>query len=113
FTGLERVSFAAKNSPWPLLAAAAAHNGKPRDAWKALENNLARGLLDELTAWPLDPDELRRDRDLRARVNRLDGQIAALLGAKEMPEAARKKADELRRQYEEVQAEFARFHADL
>lgn len=113
FTGLERVSFAAKNSPWPLLAAAAAHNGKPRDAWKALENYLARGLLDELTAWPLDPDELRRERDLRGRLSRLDGQIAGLLGAKEMPDAARQKADELRKQYEEAQAEFARFHAGL
>src|SRR5262249_56033833 len=43
----------------------------------------------------------------------VDGRMAALPGAKETAEAARKRVDQLRKPYEEAQAELARFHAGL
>jgi tetratricopeptide (TPR) repeat protein len=47
--GLERAAFGAERSPYPFLAAACCRAGLPADAWAALEANLARGLLDDMT----------------------------------------------------------------
>src|SRR5262249_31623734 len=69
FSGLERTSFAAEHSPLPLLAAVAARNGKPLAAWEALEHNLARGLLDDLSAQPLNEAERSRTQVFRQTLN--------------------------------------------
>jgi CHAT domain-containing protein/Tfp pilus assembly protein PilF len=112
FAGLDRARRMAESSPYPALAAAAARGGKPGDAWHALEQNLARGLLDDLSARPLSADERGREQEMRERLDLLDRQVTAL-PADGRTDAERKAADELRRQREAAQAEFVRFQADL
>src|SRR5262249_39576730 len=109
FAGLERTRYAAAGAPLLFLAAVTARNRKPVAAWQALENNLARGLLDDLAVRPITADERRREQDLVAKLNRLDSQIAALLGTHEVSQAAREKAEQLRKQRDAVQAEFAQW----
>jgi CHAT domain-containing protein/tetratricopeptide (TPR) repeat protein len=112
FAGLDRARRAAESSPYPALAAAAARGGKPGDAWQALEQNLARGLLDDLSSRPLSAGERGREQELLGRLDFLDRQIAAL-PAGEGADAERKAADELRGQRDAAEAEFVRFQADL
>ena len=112
YAGLDRARRTAESSPYPALAAAAARGGKPGDAWHALEQNLARGLLDDLSARPLSADERGREQELLGRLDLLDRQVAAL-PADGGTDAERKAADELRRQRDAAQAEFVRFQADL
>jgi CHAT domain-containing protein/Tfp pilus assembly protein PilF len=102
FAGLDRAGPTAEFSPYPALAAVAARGGKPGDAWRALEQNLARGLLDDLSARPLSAEERGREQELIGRLDLLDRQVAA--GGT---------ADELRRQRDAALTEFARFQADL
>jgi CHAT domain-containing protein/Tfp pilus assembly protein PilF len=111
YAGLERASFAADTSPWPLVAALAARNGKPLEAWRALENDLARGLLDDLAARPLTADERNRELSFLGRLNRLDGQIAALLGTR--TEAARLKSEQLSKERDDLQSKLSQFQAEL
>jgi CHAT domain-containing protein len=103
FAGLDRSASTAAYCPFPALAAVAARGGKPDAAWQALEQNLARGLLDDLSARPLSDPERRREQELLGRLDRLDRQVAALPAG----------ANELRRQRDTAQAEFVRFQADL
>ena len=59
----------------PALAAVLARLGQPSEAWQALEEDLGRGLLDELTARQdrrLAPGERARIRELTAALERLD-----------------------------------------
>jgi serine/threonine protein kinase/CHAT domain-containing protein/Tfp pilus assembly protein PilF len=113
FSGLERVRYAAENSPLPLLAATAARNGKPELAWRWLESDLARGLLDELAERPLSEEERRREQELLGQLKRLDDQIGLALGANRASEGARQLADGLRRERDALQAEFAQLQAEL
>jgi CHAT domain-containing protein/tetratricopeptide (TPR) repeat protein len=108
FAGLDRAGCTAEWSPFPVLAAVAARGGKPDAAWQALEQNLARGLLDDLSARPLSAEERRREQELLGRLDLLGRQVAALPAG-----GGGKAADELRRQREAAQAEFVRFQADL
>ena len=63
FTGLERA--AAEESVRLALAAVLARLGQPAEAWQRLEEDLGRGLLDELAArqdqrlTPAERDQLR------------------------------------------------------
>ncbi len=73
FTGLERAR--AKVSPRPALAAVLARLGQPVEAWQRLEEDLGRGLLDELAARQdgrLSPAERARLRELTNELERLD-----------------------------------------
>ncbi len=79
--GLERAAFGAEQSPYPFLAAARSRAGRTADAWSALEADLARGLLDEMTLRPgvgLTPPEQRQRDELRARQTPLDARVLAL-----------------------------------
>src|SRR5262249_50665632 len=105
FAGLDRAGYTAGYSPFPALAAMAARGGKPEAAWQALERNLARGLLDDLSARPLSGEERRREQELLGRLDLLDRQVASL--------RAGGGADELRRRRDAAQTEFVRFQADL
>jgi tetratricopeptide (TPR) repeat protein len=81
-SGLQRASFAAEHSPYTLLAACQARNGKADAAWRSLEAGLARGLLDDLSAQqalPLTPAEQEQQRSLNANLNRLDKEVDKLL----------------------------------
>jgi CHAT domain-containing protein/tetratricopeptide (TPR) repeat protein len=112
FAGLDRAAPTAEYSPFPALATVAARGGKRDAAWQALEQNLARGLLDDLAARPLSPGDRRREQELLGRLDVLDRQVAALLagGGKD---AGSRTVDELRRHREAAQTEFVRFQADL
>jgi tetratricopeptide (TPR) repeat protein len=73
FTGMERA--AAKNSARPSLAAVLARLAQPGEAWQALEEDLGRGLLDELAARQdrrLAPEERARLREVTSTLERLD-----------------------------------------
>jgi CHAT domain-containing protein/tetratricopeptide (TPR) repeat protein len=73
FTGLDRVETRA--SARPALAALLARLGQPADAWQTLEEDLGRGLLDELAARQdrrLVPGDRVRLHDLVTALERLD-----------------------------------------
>lgn len=105
-SGLERVFVAERLSPlWPL-AACLARNGKALPAWEAYEENLARGLLDAISARyarPLSAEERRREADLIGRLSRIDEQIGA----------AGEEADALSGERMRLTAELARFETEL
>src|SRR5262245_34973273 len=91
FTGLERAG-GANEAVRPALAAVLARLGNEADAWQALEQNLGRGLLDELTA-RVDkrraPEESRELRDRVAELERFDRLFEAPV--KKLDQAERKK----------------------
>jgi tetratricopeptide (TPR) repeat protein len=73
FTGLERARI--EQPVRPALAAVQARLGQPIDAWQQLEQDLGRGLLDELAArrdQRLAPGDRTRLRELLAQLERLD-----------------------------------------
>ena len=86
FTGLGRIEFAATRSPALLVVALLARQGRHADAWQCWESDLARGLFDDLAARrrPLSSDERHRQEDLIGQLDRLDNQIGALAGAKNL-----------------------------
>jgi CHAT domain-containing protein/tetratricopeptide (TPR) repeat protein len=111
--GLERTEFAAENSPLPLLAAMAARGGKPEAAWRFLEHNLARGLIDELSARQRTDNERERERKLSAQIEHFDDQISALLCTPNVAESSQQKAAESVRQRNQRQLELSQLRADL
>ncbi len=114
--GLDRIHFSASRSPLVPLAACRARNGKAISAWRSLEGDLARGLLD--TLWARQTSHLSlQERDRRAhllgQLNGLYERISLLSdpsGGDEASAVARK----LRRELGELQAELAEFeHASI
>ncbi len=80
--GLERAAFGAEHSPLPFLAAARSRAGRAADAWAALEADLARGMLDEMTlrrGIGLTAAEQRQRDILRARRVPLEARVLALV----------------------------------
>ncbi|MGO9918547.1 MAG: tetratricopeptide repeat protein [Isosphaeraceae bacterium] len=78
FAGLERAGSA--RSVRPSLAAVLARLGQPAEAWQPLEEDLGRGLLDELAARSdrrFAPDERARLRNLTSALERLDNLVKA------------------------------------
>ncbi|MGO9922371.1 MAG: tetratricopeptide repeat protein, partial [Isosphaeraceae bacterium] len=76
FAGLDRAGTV--ESEHADLAAVLARLGQPAQAWQALEEDLGRGLLDELAARAdrrLTPGERARLRELTAELERLDGLV--------------------------------------
>ncbi len=113
FTGLERAG--RKESVRPALAAVLARLGQPSEAWQMLEEDLGRGLLDELTARQdqrLAPAERVRLRELTAELERLDRLVEA--NPKGLDEVNRaKRFAEMRRQRELASIILGEFHAKL
>ncbi len=100
FTGLERA--AAEQSVRPALAALLARLGQPAEAQQALEEDLGRGLLDELAARQdrrLAPAERARLRELTTELERLDKLVEANPKGLDQAERAKRFA-ELRRDRE-------------
>jgi tetratricopeptide (TPR) repeat protein len=105
-TGLGRTAATAGRSPLPPLAAVLARNGKAEPAWRRLEESLARGTWDDLSARlrraPADRD---RQTALVQELRRLDQLLESAFTAKETREVKarrdrllierRQKADEL------------------
>ena len=110
--GLDRSTYATEHSPLPFLAVVLARSGRQEQAWKRLEANLARGLFDDL-ARPLEPEERQRERELFARVQRLDEQIVGLASAQSRDPLLRPQWDALRQRREAIQAELNKFEAGV
>ena len=99
FTGLERAGAKAP-ADRPALAAVLARLGQPTEAWQCLEEDLGRGLLDELFARQdrrLAPGERARLRELTHELERLDKLVETT--PKDLDQAGRaKRFEELKRQ---------------
>ncbi len=113
FTGLERAE--TKESVRPALAAVLARLGQPARAWHRLEEDLGRGLLDELSARQdrrLTPAERARLRELSTDLERLDK--VAETTPKNLDQAERaKRFEELKRQRELASISLGEFHTKL
>ncbi|HEY1376872.1 MAG TPA: CHAT domain-containing tetratricopeptide repeat protein, partial [Gemmataceae bacterium] len=109
FGGLDRAA-TTSYSPFPALAVVAARGGRPAAAWDALEQSLARGLLDDLAARRVGDEDRRQERELLDRLNLLDRRIDALRGGDDRADADRRKAEADR---DAVQVELAQFRAGL
>ena len=99
----------------PALAAVLARLGQPAEAWQSLEEDLGRGLLDELAARQdrrLAPAERARLRELTAELERLDKLVEAT--PKDLDQAERaKRFEELKRQRELASIALGEFQTKL
>jgi len=116
YSGLERATFSASNSPLPSLAAVLARRANHREAWKYLEEDLARGLFDDLAARQrsLSPAEQKHQEELLAKLQGMNGRIAEVLSEKQLTaEERRKKVLELAKEREAIKVELTQLEHDL
>jgi CHAT domain-containing protein len=95
---LDRAMIGAEYSPLPGMAVCLAANGRPAEAWQALELNLARGLLDEARSrrgQELTPVQLASQQKLKQQVNELRPRILSLLVKKDSTDADQKQLQDL------------------
>jgi CHAT domain-containing protein/Tfp pilus assembly protein PilF len=112
--GLGRAAFGAKQSPWPLLAAALARAGRPAKAWQALESDLARGLLDEArdrTGAAAPADERRQQQALLSQFDQLQPRILQLVSRKEPTAVERQQLQALLDERARAEQQLARLAA--
>jgi tetratricopeptide (TPR) repeat protein len=113
FTGLERAGTG--RSIGPALAAVLARLGEPAEAWRSLEEDLGRGLLDEFAARQdrrLAPAERDRLRELTAALERLDKLVETT--PKGLDQAARaKRFEDLKRQRDLASIALGEFQTNL
>ena len=113
FTGLERTG--AEQPIRSALAAVLARLGQPAQAWQTLEDDLGRGLLDELAArldQKLAPPERTRLRELTTELERLDKLVEAT--PKDLGRAERaKRFEDLERQRELASIALGEFQTRL
>jgi tetratricopeptide (TPR) repeat protein len=114
-SGLER-SATLLRSPLPALAVALARQSKPRDAWVRWESDLARGLLDELSARqlrPLNTEQRSREADLAGQLQRLDERIARLASKARRTQDEDQQLDALRRHQSALRGQWVEFQNAL
>jgi CHAT domain-containing protein/tetratricopeptide (TPR) repeat protein len=114
-SGLER-SLTPLDSPQPALAIALARRGQPRDAWDRWEADLARGLLDELSARqlrPLTTEQRRREAELAGQLQRLDEHIARLASKPRRTQDQDQQLEALRTQQSTVRGQWVEFQNAL
>ncbi len=113
FAGLERAGTV--KSMRPALAAVLARLGEPAKAWQTLEEDLGRGLLDELAARQdrrLAPAERARVRELTAALEQLDRLVETM--PRDLQHADRsKRFEELKRQRELASIALGEFQTKL
>jgi len=111
--GLQRAAFGAERSPYPLLVVTRIRSDRANEAWAALEANLARGLLDEMTLrhHPSPAPEEQQQRDqLRTQRAALDPRILKLATRTQRTDAETAELERLvgqRRQLEQLLADLA------
>jgi tetratricopeptide (TPR) repeat protein len=113
FTGLERTG--TRWSARPALAAVLARLGQPAEAWQALEDDLGRGLLDELAARQdrrLTGPERARVRELTSELEKLDKLVESTPKGLANFERGRR-FDELKRQRELASIALGELHTKL
>src|SRR5262249_5391892 len=114
-SGLER-ALTPHGSPQPALAIALARRGQRRDAWAHWEADLARGLLDELSARllrPLDTEQRRRDAPVAGQLQRLDEPIARLASRPRRTQDQDQQLEALRTQQSSVRGQWVEFQTAL
>ncbi len=112
--GLERVG-GARLAPFRRLASIYARLDRPYDAFRYLEQNFARGLLDEIALRqisPLTKSERNRRDSLAGRLEKTEERLAALLGQPESTER-HKELSRIQRECETRQAELVEFAATM
>jgi hypothetical protein len=98
------------------LAVALARQGKPREAWSRWEADLARGLLDDLSAHqlrPLTPDQRRREADLAGQLQRLDERITRLAAQAHRSQDEDRQLEALRHQQSALRGRWVAFQNEL
>jgi tetratricopeptide (TPR) repeat protein len=114
-SGLER-SLTPVTSPLAALAVALAGKGQPRDAWVRWESDLARGLLDDLSARqlrPLKAEQRSREADLAGRLQQLDERIARLATKAKRTQDEDKQLDALRNEQSALRGQWVEFQNAL
>jgi tetratricopeptide (TPR) repeat protein len=114
-SGLER-SVTPLGSPLPALAVALARQGQPREAWVRWEADLARGLLDELSARqlrPLNTQQRSREADLAGQLQRLDERITRLAAKARRTQDEDQQLDVLRSQQSTLRGRWVEFQNAL
>jgi CHAT domain-containing protein len=109
---LNRTSYAATASPYPLLAAVKIELGKEAEAWEATERDRGRALLDLMAskdARALSKEELAEERRLDTELIRLSG----ILNALEADSSSEAKADSVENLLLMAQAEWAAYQKRL
>src|SRR5262249_3992614 len=113
-SGLERSL--TSRSPLPALALALARQSRPREAWSRWESDLARGLLDDLSARqprPLNTEQRRREADLAGQLQRLDERITRLATKARRTQDEDKQLDALRSQQSALRGQWVEFQNAL
>jgi tetratricopeptide (TPR) repeat protein len=113
FGGLDRSGDV--RSMRPSLAAALTRLGQPAEAWQALEDDLGRGLLDELAARQdrrLSASERDQIRELAAELERLDKLAESIPRNLDQLERA-KRFEELKRQRDQASIALGEFQTKL
>ncbi len=113
FTGLDRAG--TRESTRLDLAAVQARLDRPAEAWQSLEEDLGRGLLDELAARQdrrLAPDERARLHDLTAELEKLDRLVETTPKGLDQAERA-KRFEDLKRQRELASIAVGEFQTKL
>src|SRR5271157_2567521 len=113
FTGLERAG--SDRPERPTLAAVQARLGQPAEAWQTLEEDMGRGLLDELAARQdrrLAFAERARLRELTTELEQLDKLVETAPKGLEQAERA-KRFDDLKRQRELTSIALGEFQTKL
>jgi CHAT domain-containing protein/tetratricopeptide (TPR) repeat protein len=114
-SGWER-SLTSDPSPLPALAMALAGRGQPRDAWLRWEADLARGLLDDLSARALRPltlEQRHRDAELAGQLQQLDESITRLATRAKQTQDRDQQLDALRHQQNLLRGQWVEFQNAL
>jgi CHAT domain-containing protein/Tfp pilus assembly protein PilF len=112
--GLKRTAYTASESPYPLLADAYLRRGEYASAWKSVEKDNGRGLLEMLeirSARPLTDDEIADEQRLDQELGRLENTFVALANDTVVSRTA--KIDSIRTQLLEAQAHWSRYQKQL
>jgi tetratricopeptide (TPR) repeat protein len=114
-TGLDRATATTRADPLLVLTSVLARLGQPTEAWQRLEQDLGRGLLDELAARRdrrLTPEERAQLGQLVADLERLDRLFEVPMERLDQTER-RKRLDDLRQQHDLVQIALGELRSQL
>ena len=113
-TGMDRAVGAARVSPFPPLACLLARRGALTEAWNRYEQDLARGLLDDLSTRQfrrISDEDRHREQRLSAQLKRLDILAEKLAGRLPANPQEAAKRETMVQERLEAQAEWTRVSA--
>jgi CHAT domain-containing protein/Tfp pilus assembly protein PilF len=113
---LDRAAFGVDQSPYRMLAAVEAGHGDPIDAWRALEADMARCVLDETASragQKLTANEEQQREELIATLEKLHPRILRLVTQTDPNNDAQAELAELLKQRSAVESQLAQLAATL